>query len=54
MRRLEAGRVESIILPLLKMIRQNPCSVGGVIIDRNYWYDVGTIDEYNKLKLAGF
>jgi len=50
LRRLEAGRVESIILPLLKMIRQNPRSVGGVIIDRNYWYDMGTVVEYEKLK----
>jgi NDP-sugar pyrophosphorylase family protein len=52
--RLEAGRAESIILPLLKMIRQNPRSVGGIIIDDGYWHDVGTIEEYNKLKLAGF
>jgi mannose-1-phosphate guanylyltransferase len=54
LQRLEAGRVESIILPLLNMIRQNPHSVGGVIIDRNYWHDVGTLDEYEKLNQKGF
>jgi hypothetical protein len=36
------------------MIKENPRSVGGIIIDDGYWHDVGTIDEYNKLKLAGF
>ena len=53
LRRLEAGRAESIILPLLKMIRQNPCSVGGIVIDDGYWHDMGTIEKYDKLNLEG-
>jgi NDP-sugar pyrophosphorylase family protein len=52
--RLEAGRIESIVPPLIKMIKDNPRSVDGVVIDDGYWYDVGTIEEYNKLNLAGF
>jgi mannose-1-phosphate guanylyltransferase len=51
--RLEAGKIESIVLPLLEMIKENPHSVGGIIIDEGYWYDVGTIEEYEKLRKAG-
>jgi NDP-sugar pyrophosphorylase family protein len=28
--------------------------VGSVVIDNGYWHDVGTIEEYEKLKQAGF
>jgi mannose-1-phosphate guanylyltransferase len=51
---LKAGKIESIVLPLVERIKENPRSVGGIVIDDGYWYDVGTIEEYNKLKLAGF
>jgi NDP-sugar pyrophosphorylase family protein len=50
LRRLTAGKIESIVLPLVEMIKENPRSVGGVIIDDGYWYDVGTVEEYEKLK----
>jgi NDP-sugar pyrophosphorylase family protein len=53
-KRLTAGRIESIVLPLVEMIKENPRSVGGVVIDDGCWYDVGTIEEYNKLNQAGF
>ena len=52
--RLEAGRVESIVPPLIEMIKENPRSIGGVIIDEGYWHDVGTIEEYNRLTQRGF
>ncbi|MDI6741766.1 MAG: hypothetical protein QMD11_03415, partial [Smithella sp.] len=52
--RLRAGKIESIVLPLVEMIKENPRSVGGVVIDDGVWYDVGTIEEYNKLNTAGF
>jgi len=51
---LEAGRVESIVPPLVEKIKKNPRSVGGIVIDDGYWYDVGTIEEYNKLKQVDF
>jgi NDP-sugar pyrophosphorylase family protein len=54
LQRLEAGRVESIVPPLIEMIKENPRSVGGVIIDCGYWYDVGSIDEYTRLSQEGF
>ena len=51
--RLEAGKVESIVLPLVEMIKENQRSVGGFVIDDGYWYDVGSLDEYNRLIKAG-
>ena len=53
LKRLTAGKIESIVLPLVEMIKENPHSVGAVVIDDGCWYDVGTIEEYNKLKMAG-
>jgi hypothetical protein len=50
LQQLEAGKIESIVLPLIEMIKENPRSVGGVVIDDDYWHDVGTLDEYEKLK----
>jgi mannose-1-phosphate guanylyltransferase len=54
LRRLTAGKIESIVLPLVTMIKENPHSVGGAVIDDGYWYDLGTIEEYNKLKEGVF
>ena len=52
LQRLEAGRVESIVPPLIKMIKENPRSVGGIVIDDGFWHDVGTVAEYEKLNQA--
>jgi mannose-1-phosphate guanylyltransferase len=51
--RLEAGRIESIVPPLIEMIKENPRSVGSIVIDDGYWHDLGTIEEYNKLTKTG-
>jgi len=53
LQRLEAGRAESIVPSLVELIKETPRSVGGIVIDDGYWHDVGTIEEYNKLKMAG-
>ncbi|PKN38893.1 MAG: hypothetical protein CVU62_01445 [Deltaproteobacteria bacterium HGW-Deltaproteobacteria-2] len=53
LKRLTAGKIESIVLPLMEMIKENPRSVGGVVIDDGSWYDVGSISEYEKLKREG-
>ncbi|HOX16659.1 MAG TPA: nucleotidyltransferase family protein [Smithellaceae bacterium] len=50
LRQLTAGKIESIVLPLIESIQQNPRSVGGMVIDEGFWYDLGTIEEYNKLR----
>lgn len=54
LKRLTAGKIESIVLPLVEMIKENPRSVGAVVIDDGSWYDVGTIEEYEKLNKTGF
>jgi NDP-sugar pyrophosphorylase family protein len=54
LKRLTTGKIESIVLPLVEMIRENPRSVHGIIIDEGYWYDLGTVEEYNKLDKNGF
>jgi mannose-1-phosphate guanylyltransferase len=51
--RLESGRVESIVPPLMAMIKENPRSIGGIVIDDGYWHDVGTLEEYEKLSKTG-
>jgi NDP-sugar pyrophosphorylase family protein len=53
LKRLKTGKIESIVLPLIEMIKENSRSVGGVVIDEGYWYDLGTVDEYNKLNKTG-
>ena len=53
LKRLTAGRIESIVLPLVEMIKENQRSVGGIVIDDGCWYDVGSLDEYDKLRKAG-
>lgn len=50
LQRLTAGKIESIVLPLIESIRGNPHSIGGIVIDEGFWYDLGTIEEYNKLR----
>lgn len=50
LRRLTAGKIESIVLPLIESIRQNPRSVGGIVIDEGFWHDLGTMEEYRTLR----
>ncbi len=52
--RLTAGKIESIVPPLVEAIKENPHVVGGVVIDDGYWYDLGTIKEYHRLTEQGF
>jgi NDP-sugar pyrophosphorylase family protein len=50
--RLETGRIESVIDVFIRMIRQQPGSVKGVIIDEGTWSDIGSLAEYEKAKAA--
>ena len=49
-RRLRKGETESIVLPLIESIKENPRSVGGIILDEGFWHDLGTVEEYHKLR----
>ena len=51
--RLEAGKIESIVLPLIEGIKKNPRFAGGVVIDEGFWHDLGEIEQYNKLRQQG-
>jgi len=54
LRRLTAGKIESVVEPIVEMIKGNSRSAAGLVIDEGYWYDVGTVEEYNKLNQIGF
>jgi NDP-sugar pyrophosphorylase family protein len=47
---LEEGRVESVIPAFLRRIATRPGSIMGVIMDDGSWNDIGTVEEYERLK----
>jgi len=54
-RRLKAGRKESVVPVFISMIREQPGSVAGIIIDEGRWYDIGSVAGYERINalLAG-
>ena len=50
LRRLEEGKTESIVAPLIASIKNDPRSVGGVVIDGGIWHDAGSPEEYHRLR----
>ena len=49
LKRLTAGRIESVVPVFVRMIREKPGSVGCVLIDQGDWHDIGSSEEYEKM-----
>lgn len=47
---LEAGKCESVVPVFVKIIAERPGYIRGIVIDEGEWCDVGSIEEYKKLK----
>ncbi len=50
LRHLEAGKIESVVMPFLRRIGEEPGAVRGAVIDEGAWYDIGSPEEYEKIK----
>ncbi len=48
--RLTPGKVESVVPVFVKMIRETPGSVGGVVIDAGLWQDIGDPEAYGRIE----
>lgn len=48
-RHLKAGKIESIVEAFLRRISAAPGSIRGITDDTGYWYDLGTVAEYEGL-----
>jgi aminoglycoside/choline kinase family phosphotransferase len=52
-RRLVRDKVESVVPVFVEMIREDPGSVGSVIIDKGGWQDIGDPEAYERIKTSG-
>jgi NDP-sugar pyrophosphorylase family protein/aminoglycoside/choline kinase family phosphotransferase len=50
LRRLEPGKIESVVPVFAEMIRQTPGSVASVVIDEGEWRDVGDTEAYLRIR----
>ena len=50
LRRLTAGRIESVVPVFVRMIAEKPGSVASILIDEGEWHDIGTLQEYQGMK----
>jgi NDP-sugar pyrophosphorylase family protein/aminoglycoside/choline kinase family phosphotransferase len=49
LKRLTAGKIESVVPVFVRMIEEIPGSVGSVLIDGGEWHDIGSLEEYRRM-----
>jgi aminoglycoside/choline kinase family phosphotransferase len=52
LRRLTAGKIESVVPVFVEMIRESPGSVGSAVIDAGIWEDIGDTEAYARIASA--
>jgi len=48
--RLTPGKVESVVPVFVRMIAEQPGSVGAVVIDEGRWEDIGSLEAYERIR----
>jgi len=50
LRRLVKDRIESVVPAFVRLLEQDPRGVTGTILDGGCWCDIGSLEEYEKVK----
>jgi hypothetical protein len=48
--RLTPGKVESVVPVFVRMLAEQPGSVGAVLIDEGRWADIGSLEAYERIR----
>jgi mannose-1-phosphate guanylyltransferase len=50
LRRLVKDRIESVVPAFVRLLERDPRGVTGIIMDEGCWNDIGSVQEYEKVK----